>query len=440
MNNTNILQQVIIYAENQLGYLQNLNCFISTWNKEYEEFNKRPANLGDTINIQLPYRATANNGLVVNFAGVQQLVQPLVCDQAANSSNAFNIQDFIFNAEQFMTKFGEGRIRELSAKVESNVALNANSSVPVMVVDTNGNSVPTGALHTESGPFLFYGDGVTPINTFQQLAEMEASQDNFGAPNGEYKVYLPNMAVPQIIGTGLNNFALDRNNELANSWDLGRYKGSGATYYKSNLLPIQNAGTLGNNGTVLTLVSTNDPTGNNVTQLTLSGAGTDLQAVHAGDLGYFLDGVSGQPNMRYLTYTGHLPSDNKVQVRATASSASSGGNVTITITPALQWTAGLNQNLNNALAAGMQFKLLPSHRCGLLVAGNAGYLAMPQMPDERPYDSYTATDPDTKVSIRNYYGSQFGKNSRGYVCDLIWSSTLVPWYSRRIIFPLSQFS
>jgi hypothetical protein len=435
----NILQQVATYNDAQLGYLKNLNCFVSTLNTKFVDFPSSVSkNLGQTVNIELPNRATSGQGLVVSFDGVEQRLQPLTCDQAGYSANAFTAQDFVFNAKDYMTKFGMTRTMELSTQVEANVALNATSSVPVMTV-VNGQSVPTGALHTESGPYRFYGDGVTPISSFGQLAKMEALFRNYGSASGELQVYFDDIAVVDIVNSGLSQFVLDRNEKIANSWDLGTYKGSNARYYKSNLLPIHLAGTVGNSVQTLTLVSTNDSTGANITQLTFSGAtADDANAIKAGDLLQFQDGVGSFTNLRYLTFIGHKPSKNPVQFRATADAAANGsGNVTINIFPALVSVPGKDQNLNTPLLAGMQVKALPSHRAGVVVSGKAFYLAMPPLPDYRPYDSKTSTDSDTGVSLRSYFGNMFGQNQSGYVNDLIWASTLVPEYSMRVVFPLS---
>jgi len=107
---------------------------------------------------------------------------------------------------------------------------------------------------------------------------------------------LPVAAIPAIVGTGLNQFAMQRNNEIANSWELGKF--AGTDWYESNLLPTHVSGTIGDTAApnnVMTVVSTNDPTGVNVTQITFSEptSGTDANAIKAGDLFQFNDGVSG---------------------------------------------------------------------------------------------------------------------------------------------------
>lgn len=401
-------------------------------------------NLGSVVTFDLPPRATISNGLVAAWQSAVQRVQSLSCDQAANASFPVTSQQRIFNLEKgeedYMRVFGKSFIAELANQIEANLAMNCNSSVPVMAVDQNGQSYPTGALHTESGPFRYFGDGLTPISSYQQLAQSIMFFKNFGSVSHGIKYYLPDTIIPTVVGNGLNQFAPYRNDEIANSWEVGDFGTPPVSYYQSNLLPIQVAGDVGVNGTVLTLVSTNDPTGNNVTQLTFSGAtDSDANAIFSGDLMQFIDGVSGQPNMRYLTFIGHKPSANPVQVRALANAAANAaGNVTINIFPALNWAGGQNANLNNALAAGMQVKVLPSRRCGMIIGGDAGYVAMPQLPEQRPYDTANEYDPDTGVSMRLTYGSLFGQNQTGMIYDCTWGSTVVPEYSMQLAVPLSQ--
>lgn len=431
----NILQQVQTYQDGALAYLQNLTCFVATANTKFKDFENLEANLGSTVTFDLPPRYVTNNTLVATFQQSQQRVQVLTVDQAVNTAYAFSAQQFIFNVREYMEKFGKSAVMEIASVVESNVALHAISGA----INNDATSANFGTLDTYSGPYRFYGDGVTPVNSFGQLANMLALFRNYGAAKDKVKVYLSDIAVPQIVNSGLNQFVMDRNEEDAQSWMVGNWMG--VEFYQSNLLPTQNAGTVGNSAQTLTLVSVNDPTGANVTQLTFSGAtANDVNAIKSGDLLQFQDGVAGEPNMRYLTFIGHVPSAVPVQFRATANAAANGsGNVVISVYPALVWQAGnSNQNLNNALAAGMQAKALPSHHAGLVVGGDAFFIAMPKLPEEVPFPTSNEADPDTAVSMRMYYGSLFGQNQRGFVHDVIWGASLVPEYSMRIAFPVTQ--
>ena len=424
---SNILQQVQTYQRSELAYLINSACFIKTSNTKFKDFDKIQTNLGATVTFDLPPRYTTANSLIAVFQPSAQRVQPLVCSQSANVASAFSAEQFIFNAERYMDQFGKSQIRELANKVEIDIALNSISGV---------RNALTGNLITDSGPYRFFGDGVTAINSYQQLAQMIANFKDYGAADSDYKVYLPVTRVPAIVGSGLNQFVPRRNDDIAMSWEIGEFGTPLVEYYQSNLLPTHLAGTVGENADTLTLVSTNDPTGQNITQLTFSGVTVNAGAIKSGDLLQFQDNVGAFTNLRYLTFIGHTPSDQPVQIRATADADGIAGTVVINIFPALVSASGANQNLNTALVAGMQAKALPSHRAGLVTAGNPLFLAMPQLPEEVPFPTASDSDPDTGVSMRSYYGSAFGQNQRGYVHDALWGSTLVPEYSMRIIFPL----
>ena len=410
----NILQQVQTYQMSNLAYLQNLNCFIATANTRFKDFDKIEANLGSTVTFDLPPRFVTANSLVATFQAAAQRVQTLSVNNAYNTSYVFSAEQFIFNVKDYMEKFGKAATVELGAQIEANVALNC-----------------------ETGPFRFYGNGVTQINSFQQLAQALAMFRNFGAATSNAKGYLSDVAIPSIVNSGLQQFALNRNNELANSWELGKF--SNCEWYQSNLLPIHVAGTEGIQASVLTVVSTTLNAAGQVTAITFSGtnAANDVNSVKLYDKFQFNDGVAGQPNLRYLTFTGHQPSANPVQFMATAAATSTAGSqVTVSIYPPLQAVAGANQNLNTQIVAGMQVSVLPSHRAGMITAGDPLFLAMPRLPEEVPFPTSSKTDPDTGVSMRMYYGSKFGENQRGMIHDVIWGSTLVPEYSMGIIFPL----
>jgi hypothetical protein len=431
----NILQQVQTYQRSGLALLQNLCCHIATANTKFKDFDKIQANLGSTVTFDLPPRATTVAGLVASFQPAVQRVQTLVADQANNSSFAVTSQQRIFNLEKgeedYMRVFGKSFIAELAAQVEGNIALNWDSGV---------NSQLTNTLNSFSGPYRFFGNGTTALTSYQQLAQAIMFFKNYGSVAEGIKTYLPDTVIPAIVGSGLNQFVPHRNDEIAMSWEVGDFGTPRVSYYQSNLMPLHVSGDTGVLQQVLTIVSTNDPTGQNVTQLTVSGAtASDALAVFSGDLFQFQDGVTGQPNMRWLTFIGHFPSANPVQVRATASAAANAaGDVTINIFPALNWAGGQNQNLNNPIAAGMQILGLPSHRCGGILGGEAFYLAMPQLPEQSPFDTANEYDPDTGCSLRLTYGSLFGQNETGMIYDEVHGSVIVPEYSMRYVIPLSQ--
>lgn len=407
----NILQQVQTYQLSNLAYLQNLNCFVATANTKFKNFEKLTANLGDTVSFDLPPRFTTANSLVATFQSADQRVENLTVDQAINVSYAFTAQQFIFNVEDYMEQFGKSAVMQMSATIESDIA--------TVCVEA---------------PYRFYGDGVSQINSYGQLAAALAMFRNYGAARNDTKFYLSDIAQAAIVNTGLNQFVPRRNDEAANSWDVGNF--DRAEFYISNLLPVHTAGTIGEDGTVLTVVSVVKDANDAVIQIVFSGAGTDADAVKEFDKFQFSDGVAGQPNLRYLTFIGHKVSSNPVQFRALNDAASSAGNVTVDVYPPLKASAGNTRNLNFEIAAGMQVTALPSHRAGMINSGNSLYLGMPMLPEEVPFPTGNEVDPDTGVSLRMYYGSLFGQNQRGMIHDAIWGKRQVPEYGMSVIFPL----
>jgi hypothetical protein len=419
----NLLQQVQTYNESNLALLLNLYAFISISNKKFQRFNDDiPKNLGSTVTFDLPPRFNTVNSLVIAFQSADQRVKSLTVDQQASTAYSFTAQDFIFNVRDYMDVFGRSAVAELGAKVEANVAQLAETST-----------------------FRFYGDGVTPINTYLQLANALAFFRNFGAAKDNTKGILSDLAYPPIINSGLNQFTLERGNREANSWEIGRF--SNAEWYQSNLLPTHVAGTYGNTGAVLTVTGFQVNADGAVWQITFSSSIaslSDAAAVLQYDSFQFNDGVSGQPNIRFTTFIGHEPSQSPVQFAAAATAASDGaGNVIVNLTTPLlaggnpnQSPQGQEMGITSPIQIGMQVTVLPTHRCGLIMSGNPLFLAMPKLPDEVPFPTSAMTDPASGASLRQYYGSLFGQNQRGMVHDVIWGSCLVSEYAMKVALPM----
>lgn len=410
----NILQTVRTYNDSGLALLLNSYAFVANANKKFKGFNDDiPKNLGDTVGFVKPPRMTTTNSLVASFQAAEERLQTLTVDQQISTSYEFTAQQFIFNARQFMDDFGKSAIAEIGSNIESNVAELA-----------------------ETATFRFYGDGVTPINSYLQLAQALAFFRNFGAAKANTRGYLSDITFPLIINSGLNQFTPLRGDREAMSWEIGDF--SKCEWFQSNLLKTHTSGTEGNAGSTLTVVSTTLDADGAVTSITFSGTSTatDANSVKRYDKFQFSDGVSGKTNLRFLTWIGHNVSQCPVQFRAEADAAAATSQVTVSVYPPLQAAAGRNQNINTAIVAGMQCTVLPDHRCGLIYSGDALFLAMPQLPDESPFVTANQMDSDSGCSIRMYYGSLFGQNQRGMIHDCIWGSTLVSEYSMMVALPV----
>lgn len=412
----NILEVVQTYNKVNLAYLQNLNCFYHTANKRFKDYKKaNPANLGDTILFEKTYRSYSKADLVISFDGIEQRPQALVVDTPASSGVDVSGQQIIFNnIDEYMDRIGRAAIEELGAQMESGIA-----QVAVQY------------------PYRFFGNGVTAPNSFGTLAQMLAQFRNFGASRNMTRGYLSDIITPQIVDKGLNQFVGGRNERMANSWELGSF--GRCEWYESNLLATHIAGSEGQAGTTLTVVSTTLDSNGNVIAITFSGTAgaNDPNSVLLYDRFQFVDNVTGFQNVRFLTWIGHKVSQCPVQFKSTANATSTAGSqVTVFIDIPLQVAAGKNQNINTPIVPGMKCTVLPSHRAGLLQSGDQFYVANPPLPDERPFDSSSMVDMETGASIRMTTGALAFQNQWGTSWSLIYGSTLVPENSMAVIYPL----
>lgn len=434
---SNLFEKVTTFQKEELAFLLNSCPLANLADSKFENFQNKEANLGESISWDLAPHSITKKGLVASFMASKQRKMTLTCDQAVNTGRALTAQEVVFyEAEEYMKKYGIADVLEIATDVESSLGLSIIGAVPEMEVNSDGDSEPTGNYHTESGGYRFFDATSSGLTTFQQLQQVITNYRNVGSVKGGLKMVLPDTIMPAIIGSGLNQFAPKRNDELAQSWEIGEFGTPANKYYTSNLLPLHTSGTLGNEGTELTVVSTNDPTGQNVTEITCSGAGTDTEAVLMSDLAYFVDNVAGfSRNMRFLTPSGHKQTAQPVQMRIKEDCPSSAGSVTLVLANTLVSAAGTEQNINQPIQAGMKIKLVKNYRAGVLFGGPAFYLAMPRLPEETPFPTANAADEQTGLSMRLYYGSIFGKNTRGLIHDAIWGSCFVPDYTMIVCLP-----
>lgn len=411
---TNILQNVITYNRINIALLLNQYCMLNIVNTQFNDFEQsNPANLGDTISFEKQYRFTSKASLVASYQGTQQRVQTLTVDRPISIGLAYTAEQLIFNVDRYRTTIGNNAAAEIGAKVEYDL---------------------TGVF--EEFPYRFYGDGVTPINSFGELGKAWALFDDFGSAAYDRKAVLPTTVVPSIVNTGLNQFVPIRNDDMAKSWEIGEW--NNCEWYKSNLLHTHYSGTVGNARATLTVVSTvQDPLTGGVIAMTLSGCPSpnDPNAIKKYDRFVFNDTSTSQ--LRFLTFTGHVPCSNPVQFKAVADAVSDAGSqVTVFIDPPLQAASGRDQNITASIVPGMTVTVLPSHKVSGIFSGNQFYVAMPRLPNMDPYKTGTETAPGTGVGLRMYTGGLFGENQYATVIDGIWGRTAVPENMMALIHPL----
>lgn len=404
---SNVLVNVATFNRGGLALLQNSNPMIKLANKEYNELNKVPKNLGDTVTFDLPPFVQGTESLAFGtYQSVTQVQWPLTVDKPYSVTIGMSNEEKIFNLETYMGSLGKSAIATISTYIGDKVGLNC--------ID-----------HT----YFTYGDGTQAgICSYTQLAQAVANYRNMGVPmTDEIVAIIPDVAVPAIIGSGVNQFAPARNDEAVNSWEIGAF--ANVKWYTSNQLPEHVAGTLGQSGNTLTVTSISG----DGTSITFSGApASDADALKVGDILTFQ-----QTTLRFTDYWGMVTTSQPVQVRVTDNNggSSGGGSITVDVFPALIAT-GRGKNINTAITAGMTAKCKGNHRAGVLFCKRALFLAMPPLGNTSPYEGATETDPVTGASLRSFYGFLPTEGAYGYAHQVLFGSTLVDRYAMRLAFPV----
>lgn len=417
MTVNNQFVDVSLYLKPGLAALRSFSCAVRRVNKKFDNFQDIEYQLGKTVTYRLNSRFRAQNSLVVNFEGVQDRFESLTVDTPFSVPMSFTAQDLLFNVKDefangktFMDKYGTMAIRELATNLEHFFLQCA-----------------------EDGPYRWYGDGVTDITSYTQLAQAQADDHEYGHTTSTYDVYLPNRKVPTIVASGLNQFVLKRNEEISAQWMIGDC--GDMTFMRTNLLPIHTSGTVGNSNQTLTLVSNVVSPDGQTSTLTFSGAtANDANAIKKYDKMYF----QRTTGLRYVTFIGHFPTDLTVQMKVLNDAAADNtGTVVVQVQPALiSDPTSRNQSVNIAPVAGMTAKILPSHQCSLMTPPEAFLGALPKLYPERPFDSGSMTDEDTGASLRFSSGAVLGQNQRGSYFQCLAGRKLIPEYGFGLVFTL----
>ena len=281
----------------------------------------------------------------------------------------------------------------------------------------------------------FYGDPATPISTYFDLMSATTKLRLYGSTSGMAKAFIPSSIVPTIVQAGMADFTMKRGDKDAYNWELSN--SNDTDFYRCDFLPEQIAGTVGQTGTVLTVVSTVVDANGGVIQILFSGAAaSDPDAIRAGDKFQFNDSVAGQPNLRLVQFVGHGAIPHFVQNCALTNAASDGaGNVLVTLVEPLQAASGQLQNINNQIVAGMQVKFLHSHVVGMIMQGDPLMLAFAPLEKKEPFMSASVTDPDTQVSLRLTYASEPFNSVFGWSYNALYGMDLDADNAIALIFP-----
>ena len=392
----NNLIDVATYADRATPFLANTNPWLGASNSKYNGISGIPGQLGATALIKLPIQTTVTRSLKFNTQGWNQQYKSISVDKQYSDSMAVSTSQYIFNVEEFLNDTARPMI--------SNIGTTIGSDASQLAI---------------SNTYRFFGSTSIPFSSQNDLGRAVAAFRNYGAAPMGTKGFLYDNTVAEIIAGQSNAFTPNLNDEYVNSWELGKF--AQTDWMSTNIMATHLAGTEGNAGTTLTVVSTTVDADNRVTAITFSGTDSpmDANSIKKWDKLYFIP-VAGKTTPYYKVYNGDVVSGNVVQMRAEADAESTAGSqVTVNIYPPLSASNGAYpSNINTPIVPGMQVKVLADHKAGLLYSGDALYVAVPPLPDQDPFDSKVSTDPDSGLSLMFSRGWMLGQAEFifGYSC------------------------
>lgn len=417
----NVLQAVKTVQQKGLMMVQNFGPVFNRADKRFNNFQTFSGQLGDSVSYIKQARATVVSGtLVQSPQSAVQRIQNLTVNQAFNASEQYTSQQLIFNVDPL--NWEKSWIKSAIVSIASNLEAYVSNDFTIY-------------------PYRYYGDGNTPINTNLELNTILMRFRNFGSVDLEAQFFLPDFSIPSINNNMLNQFAVDRNNKTANSWEIG--KAGMCNFMSSNKLQRHIAGSEGQasgSGAVLTIVSTTKDAAGQITAITFSGtqSSTDANSIKKGDR--FT--VSPSSGASLLQFVGYGYSVNPIQFMAASDAAASGGQVTVTLSTPLYPGQSLSDaiSISTDLTAGMTVSVANSHVAACIYAGAAHQVANPALPDQSPFETGWQTDPQTGASIRVTYSSNPNDGTSRVGLDTIVGSTMDPDLCMTVCFPLNQGS
>lgn len=436
MSIENVFKQVQLLTDKQTATLRNFGYPLKYANTKYDNFTNMQGSLGNSVNVAKPFRSVAADGINPPTQGMSKRFQTLAVTQATTVKNAWDVFADQFYSETFLDEITISQSAAIATAIEQNL-MRTISGTMVGSQDYNtdvvGNNAFAGITQVGSGPYRFYGNGTTPLGYTDfgiALQQLKA----YGQLHRQYDVIMPNLALGPIIGSGVNQFVLNRNERDFESWEIGSY--GGMDFFTTNTLEPVQAGTVGDEAVELTVVSNTpipgDSPGDSTSILVLSGAaGSDPDAVKVGALGQITTA-----GIYATSFTGYLNTGLKPQFRVLNNSASTaGGQVTLTVTPALVGTTDPLQSVTTPVVAGMKVQIMPTAIRGIIFPRETMYLSMPKLPPRHPFISGISVDPDFNFSLATFYGSVLDTGNTKLITSCTYGGMVLQEYGIAVLFP-----
>ena len=417
VSSVNQVVNVVSLNRSMLPKLLNNCVAINTANKKFDYVMNIPGQNGQygrTLQYTVPPDAVVQYTLNVNFTNTNFPTRTISVNRYRSAAYSFDMDQYQFNARSFMEEYGSAHAVAIGQSVESDILTVAVKNC-----------------------YRYFGDGIQKISSFPQMS-LAATIMREPGDAGENIAYISHVMDSEMTSSGMNLFRPVTNDQMGRKWTVGNY--NDVTFYKSSRLPILYAGNVGNDQATLTVVTATPDADGYLRQITFSGAtASDTDAIHQYDKATFLDNVGVLPNVRAMAKYDPVPVDAPVQFMSTTDViATGGGQVTVTIEPALKASSGLGQNISTPIVAGMQVKFLPTCRLGFMTMGKALYLVNPALPGQRPYDTSFIRDPNSGIGLQMVTGAQFQSGDQGNIHRIWYGYDLVPQYGFALAIPYAR--
>lgn len=400
-NNVHLTDSIII--KEALRLLKNNLVFAKC---VYRDLEKRYGKVGDTINLELPFRVKSTSGRVLGKKPMVDQTIPFKIDRQEHVALEYTVKDKTLSITRFSERYLKSGMSQIANVIDRSIAMTIKQ-----------------VFHTSGTP------GTRP-GAYIDFANPAAKQTTYAVPNdGMRKAVLDPFTCASLSNEVSKLF---KESMVAQAYSEG-YQGNVAKYetYESQNLPKHTVGDYG--GTPL--VNGTITNGNTLTTDGWSNNKTGL--LKAGDV-FTMAGVYGVNPQSYET-TGML---QEFVVMADADSNGSGQS-TLTISPSLNDGTATTTNADGdtiSLEAYQNVTALPADNAAITVQGaaNTTYeqnylfhkdaigLAMVNL--EVPKTATVgerASDPDSGLSLLLTAAYDINEQTEIYRVDAVWGTHLI---------------
>ncbi len=366
MANQFITTQLV--SNTALAMFANNAPFVMTGSRIYQDdFTSSGYKIGDTLQVRRQNNFVIGDGSTATPQNIVETVENITVAHQYNALIAYTVQDLSLKIEDFSRMFIQPAIQNIVSKMEQDISSAAEQQLN-----------------------FFTGAAGTPINSFSTV-DLSGAKLLEQAVNISSDAYLA-MTVRDgsALKSGLlNSFTPVFNEEITRQSAIGHLSYFDIFQSQNIKRHVAGVGPTSHSGDTL-LVNGAVSSGNTII---LSGATVSVT-------NYFLPGdlisISGVHSVNPLSL--QSTGQNMQFVITAAANSTSGGAVTISVSPAIV-TSGPLQNVDNAVPSGATVTVVPSYNVNVAYPARALDIVCPPLYKlQVPYAS-VSVDPETGLSL-----------------------------------------